>query len=57
MVNGRLPTQEQPAVLLIETVVISSFLPYSYGYGAANELKAVLKHLHFRFGPYSPTTS
>jgi hypothetical protein len=24
MANGRLPTQEQPAVLLIETVVISS---------------------------------
>ncbi len=35
----------------------SSFLLYSYGYGAANELKSVLKHPNFRFGPYSPTVS
>ncbi|MBE0576631.1 MAG: hypothetical protein IH613_12140 [Desulfuromonadales bacterium] len=35
----------------------SSFLLYSYGYGAANELKSVLKHPNFRFGPYSPTGS
>jgi hypothetical protein len=35
----------------------SSFLLYSYGYGAANELKSVLKHPNFRFGPYSPTAS
>ena len=35
----------------------SSFLLYSYGYGAANELKSALKHPNFRFGPYSPTAS
>jgi hypothetical protein len=35
----------------------SSFLLYSYGYGAANVLKSVLKHPNFRFGPYSPTVS
>jgi hypothetical protein len=33
----------------------SSFLLYSYGYEAANELKSVLKHPNFRFGPYRPT--
>jgi hypothetical protein len=33
----------------------SSFLLYSYGYRPANELKSVLKHPNFRFGPYSPT--
>ncbi len=35
----------------------SSFLLYSYGYRPANELKSVLKHPNFRFGPYSPTDS
>jgi hypothetical protein len=35
----------------------SSFLLYCYGYGAANELKSVLKYPDFRFGPYSPTVS
>jgi hypothetical protein len=35
----------------------SSFLVYSYCYEPANELKSVLKHPNFRFGPYSPTTS
>jgi len=35
----------------------SSFLPHSYGYEAANELKSVLKLLGFRFGPYSRTNS
>jgi len=33
----------------------SSFLVHSYGYEPANELKSVLKHPNFRFGPYSPT--
>jgi hypothetical protein len=35
----------------------SSFLDHSYGYEPANELKSVLKHPNFRFGPYSPTDS
>ncbi len=35
----------------------SSFLVHSYGYEPANELKSVLKHPNFRFGPYSPTVS
>jgi len=35
----------------------SSFLPHSYGYEAANELKSALKLLGFRFGPYSRTGS
>ena len=34
-----------------------SFLAHSYGYEPANELKSVLKHPDFRFGPYSPTGS
>jgi len=29
-----------------------TFLPHSYGYEPANELKSVLKPPHFRFGPY-----
>jgi hypothetical protein len=33
----------------------SSFLVHSYGYEPANELKSVLKHPDYRFGPYSPT--
>ncbi len=33
----------------------SSFLIHSYGYEPANELKSVLKHPNFRFGPHSPT--
>ena len=33
----------------------SSFLPHSYGYEPANELKTVLKPPNFRFSPYSPT--
>ncbi len=33
----------------------SSLLVHSYGYEPANELKSVLKHPNFRFGPYSPT--
>ena len=32
----------------------SSFLVHSYGYEPSNELKSVLKHPNFRFGPYSP---
>jgi hypothetical protein len=35
----------------------SSFLARSYGYEPSNELKSVLKHPIFRFGPYSPTVS
>ncbi len=35
----------------------SSFLDHSYGYDSANELKSVLKHPNFRFGPDSPTSS
>ncbi|MDF1579689.1 MAG: hypothetical protein P1P74_02795 [Desulfuromonadales bacterium] len=35
----------------------SSFLPHSYGYEAANELKSALKLLDFRCGPYSRTGS
>ncbi|RLB69084.1 MAG: hypothetical protein DRH07_11430 [Deltaproteobacteria bacterium] len=35
----------------------SSFLPHSYGYEPANELKTVLKPPNFRFSPYSPTVS
>jgi len=35
----------------------SSFLPHSYGYEAANELKSVLKILDFRFGLYCRTAS
>jgi hypothetical protein len=31
----------------------SSFLVHSYGYEPAKELKSVLKHPNFRFGPYS----
>jgi hypothetical protein len=30
-------------------------LVHSYGYEPANELKSVLKHPNFRFGPYRPT--
>ena len=33
----------------------SSFLPHSYGYEPANELKTVLKPPNFRFSPYRPT--
>ncbi len=33
----------------------SSFLVHSYGYEPANELKSVLKHPNFLFGPYTPT--
>jgi hypothetical protein len=35
----------------------SSFLPHSYGYEPANELKSVLNHPNFRFRSYSPTVS
>ena len=35
----------------------SVFLPHSYGYEAANELKSVYELLDFRFGPYSRTGS
>jgi len=35
----------------------SSFLPHSYGYEAANELKSVLKRSNFRFSPNSSTAS
>jgi len=35
----------------------SSFLAHSYCYEPSNELKSVLKHSNFRFGPYSPTDS
>src|SRR6056297_878386 len=35
----------------------SSFLPHSYGYAPANELKSVLEASNFRFSPYSPTAS
>jgi hypothetical protein len=28
-------------------------LVHSYGYEPSNELKSVLKHPNFRFGPYS----
>ena len=34
-----------------------SFLPHSYGYEPANELKSALKPPNFRFGPHSPTGS
>ena len=37
--------------------LFSSFLPHSYGYEPANELKTVLKPPNFRFSPYSPTVS
>jgi len=33
----------------------SSFLPHSYGYEPANELKTVLKPPNFRFSPDCPT--
>ncbi len=32
-----------------------SFLPHSYGYESANELKPGLKRSNFHFGPASPT--
>jgi hypothetical protein len=48
--NDRLQTQQFGPYF-------SSFLPHSYGYEAANELKSVLKLLDFRFGPYSRTGS
>ncbi len=35
----------------------SSFLPHSYGYEPANELKTVLNPPNFRFSPCSPTAS
>jgi len=35
----------------------SSFLAHSYGYEPSSELKSVLKHPTFRFGPDSPTDS
>ncbi len=35
----------------------SSFLDHGYGDEPANELKSVLKHPNFRFGPSSPTNS
>jgi hypothetical protein len=35
----------------------SSFSVHSYGYEPSNELKSVLKHPNFCFGPYSPTVS
>ncbi|RLB72232.1 MAG: hypothetical protein DRH07_05155 [Deltaproteobacteria bacterium] len=34
--------------------VFSSFLPHSYGYEPANELKTVINPPDFRFSPYSP---
>ncbi|RLB73417.1 MAG: hypothetical protein DRH07_01690 [Deltaproteobacteria bacterium] len=34
----------------------SSFLPHSYGYEPANELKAVLNPPNFRSSPYSRQT-
>ena len=34
----------------------NSFLAHSYGYEPANELKADLNRLDFRFGPASPTS-
>jgi len=33
----------------------SAFLPHSYGYEPANELKSALKQPNFRFGPASST--
>ena len=48
--NDRLQTQQFGPYF-------SSFLPHSYGYEAANELKSVHKLLDFRFGPYSRTGS
>jgi len=48
--NGRLQTQ-------LFGSYFSSFLPHSYGYEAANELKSARKPLDFRFGPYSRTGS
>jgi hypothetical protein len=35
----------------------SSFSAHSYGYEPSNELKSVLKHPNFRFGPDNPTAS
>ncbi len=35
----------------------SSFSPHSYNYEPSNDLKSVLKHPSFRFGPYSPKGS
>jgi hypothetical protein len=35
----------------------SSFSAHSYGYELSNELKSVLKHPNFRFGPEIPTGS
>ena len=35
----------------------SFFSAHSYGYEPSNELKSVLNHPNFRFGPYSPTVS
>jgi len=37
--------------------VFSSFLPHSYGYEPANELKIVLKSSNFRFSPDRPIAS
>jgi len=37
--------------------VFSSFLPHSYGYEPADELKTVLKPPNFRFSPYNPAAS
>ncbi len=34
----------------------NSFLPHSYGYEPANELKSDLNRPSFRFGPASPTS-
>ena len=34
----------------------SSFLIHSYNYEPSNELKSVLKHPNFRFGPHSLET-
>jgi len=36
---------------------LSSFLPHSYGYEAANELKSALEAANFHFSPYNPTAS
>jgi hypothetical protein len=35
----------------------SSFSVYNYGYEPPKELKSVLKHPKFRFGPNSPAAS
>jgi hypothetical protein len=37
--------------------ISAPFRPIGYGYEPSNELKSVLKHPNFRFGPDSPTAS